>query len=224
MPLESKNFIFDYDGTLVDSESAFAVYDGNCLNTILSDAGIDHEIDFDEARALAGNGGPKKLEIIAERYDFDPAPHAEKFIAMRNKGRPTLMRDLGVNPNPGVLDFIKAYKDNVAMASNKNLEKLENDLRQLGLYQLFNGHIFGAEGRFPKKPEPDLLLFAAQKAGFEPSETAYFGDLPIDMQAAKAAGMTAIGVVAAYKYKVDAEKELLAAGADIVVNDLSSLI
>lgn len=42
------------------------------------------------------------------------------------------------------------------------------------------------------KPDPEPLLFAAQKLGVEPAESCYIGDVQSDMKAAKAAGMKGI--------------------------------
>jgi pyrophosphatase PpaX len=60
------------------------------------------------------------------------------------------------------------------------------------------GHLFdvvvGGDEHENQKPEPDLLLLALDRLGARPEEAAYVGDSPFDMQAARAAGMHAIGV------------------------------
>ena len=44
------------------------------------------------------------------------------------------------------------------------------------------------------KPYPDQILVALERLGAEPDDTAYVGDAPFDIAAAKAAGVHAIGV------------------------------
>jgi beta-phosphoglucomutase-like phosphatase (HAD superfamily) len=70
------------------------------------------------------------------------------------------------------------------------------------------------------KPEPDLLLHAADRLGVEPAACWYVGDSTWDMLSAVAAGMIAIGVTAGSA--VDAAT-LAGAGAAAVVGSLDEL-
>jgi pyrophosphatase PpaX len=60
------------------------------------------------------------------------------------------------------------------------------------------GHLFetvvGGDETERHKPDPEPLLLAATRMGADPGETAYVGDSPFDMRAAKAAGMQAVAV------------------------------
>jgi pyrophosphatase PpaX len=60
------------------------------------------------------------------------------------------------------------------------------------------GHLFetivGGDETERHKPDPDPLLLGAERLGAEPAETAYVGDSPFDIRAAKAAGMFAVAV------------------------------
>ena len=44
------------------------------------------------------------------------------------------------------------------------------------------------------QPDPEPLLLGAERLGAHPAETAYVGDSPFDVRAAKAAGMFAVAV------------------------------
>lgn len=68
------------------------------------------------------------------------------------------------------------------------------------------------------KPAPDIFLKAAEKAGLEPRFCIVAEDSIAGIKAAKAAGMTAVGVTTSF----DKEK-LVEAGADFVTDDLSVL-
>jgi pyrophosphatase PpaX len=60
------------------------------------------------------------------------------------------------------------------------------------------GHLFetvvGGDETERHKPDPEPLLLGATRMNADPAETAYVGDSPFDMRAAKAAGMHAVAV------------------------------
>ena len=59
------------------------------------------------------------------------------------------------------------------------------------------------------KPNPEVFLKAAQGLGLPPAECCVFEDAPAGVQAAKAAGMTVIGV---------GEKQVLCAADEVIPN------
>ncbi len=65
------------------------------------------------------------------------------------------------------------------------------------------------------KPAPEVFLKAAARVGVAPTRAVVFEDAPVGVQAAKAAGMYAVGV--GTTHDLDA---LRRAGADEVVPDL----
>jgi beta-phosphoglucomutase-like phosphatase (HAD superfamily) len=65
------------------------------------------------------------------------------------------------------------------------------------------------------KPDPQVFLVAARKAEVAPSRSVVFEDAPVGIQAAKAAGMRAVGVTTTHP-----AKSLWDAGADEVVDTL----
>jgi pyrophosphatase PpaX len=60
------------------------------------------------------------------------------------------------------------------------------------------GHLFetivGGDETEHHKPDPEPLLLALERLGASPEETAYVGDAPFDVRAAKAAGIHAVAV------------------------------
>jgi phosphoglycolate phosphatase-like HAD superfamily hydrolase len=70
------------------------------------------------------------------------------------------------------------------------------------------------------KPAPDLLLLAARELGVEPGAAWYVGDSTWDMQAAVAAGMHPVAVLAGAAVGAD---ELRAAGASVLLETLDDL-
>ena len=72
----------------------------------------------------------------------------------------------------------------------------------------------------PSKPHPAMVTECCDETGIEPEDTLVIGDAIYDMQMAKAAGATAIGVAWGYA-SVD---ELKLAGADAIVHHPSELL
>jgi beta-phosphoglucomutase-like phosphatase (HAD superfamily) len=70
------------------------------------------------------------------------------------------------------------------------------------------------------KPEPDLLLYAADQLSVDPANCWYIGDSTWDMVSAVAAGMAAIGVTAG---SAVSEAALAGAGAAAVVGSLDDV-
>jgi HAD superfamily hydrolase (TIGR01549 family) len=69
------------------------------------------------------------------------------------------------------------------------------------------------------KPHPDPLLLALEQLAATPGDAAYVGDSPYDMQAAKAAGVFAIGVTWGKIHSREALRD-----ADVVVDTTEELL
>jgi len=69
------------------------------------------------------------------------------------------------------------------------------------------------------KPEPDIMLEAARRLGVRPDEAILFEDALAGVQAGRAAGMKLVVGVA----RDGNERQLKEGGADVVVDDLSSV-
>jgi phosphoglycolate phosphatase len=70
------------------------------------------------------------------------------------------------------------------------------------------------------KPHPDMVLRAMAETACEPQETVMIGDTSFDIEMARAAGATAIGVAWGYH----PAEELTAAGAHHVLKTPAELI
>jgi phosphoglycolate phosphatase len=71
----------------------------------------------------------------------------------------------------------------------------------------------------PSKPDPGMLRNAMRDTGAEPRDTVMIGDTSFDMQMARSAGVTAIGVDWGYH----APERLRSSGAEAVISDYAEL-
>lgn len=69
------------------------------------------------------------------------------------------------------------------------------------------------------KPFPDPILWAAEQMGVNPENVLMVGDTTVDIRAGKAAGAQTVGVLCGFGQ----EKELLRAGADLILPSTSAL-
>ena len=114
-----------------------------------------------------------------------------------------------------VLDALTAQGVKLAIGSSGVLPNLELTVHECGLDGRFAA-IASLEDITRGKPDPQVFLVAANKAGGEPRRSVVFEDAPVGIQAAKAAGMYAVGVTTTHPAAA-----LWEAGADEVVENLS---
>jgi HAD superfamily hydrolase (TIGR01509 family) len=115
-----------------------------------------------------------------------------------------------------LLDALTAAGFLLAIGSSGVRPNLELTVRECGLEGRFAA-IASLEDITHGKPDPEVFLVAAGKAGVPPARAVVFEDAPVGIQAAKAAGMLAVGVTTTHPARA-----LHAAGADEVVEGLSA--
>ena len=117
----------------------------------------------------------------------------------------------------GVREVLDALTDRgvrLAIGSSGVRANLELTVRECGLDGRFAA-IAALEDITHGKPDPQVFLVAAARSGVEPARSIVFEDAPVGIQAAKAAGMYAVGLTTSHPAGV-----LWDAGADEVVENL----
>ena len=107
-----------------------------------------------------------------------------------------------------------------AASSSKNADGMMKAIRLASGKSLLDMFAVDAPGwSLPRgKPDPAIFLLAAKELKMEPASCFVAEDAPAGMQAARAGGMTALGVA-----RRGDEAILLAAGADVVVTSLDEV-
>jgi HAD superfamily hydrolase (TIGR01509 family) len=207
--------LFDLDGTLVDTvetrieawlEALQAAGFPTTRERLAPLIGVD---GLRLAREVAALAGIALDEDTADRIDRDSGERYERL-------------NQSPWPLPGVRELVEtldARGIDWAIATSSRKEQVATSVAAIGLLQ--EPRIVDASHVKHAKPEPDLLLEAAEQLGVEPAHCWYVGDATWDMVAAVAAGMIPIAVMAGSG--VD-ESALRGAGAAAVVADLSELV
>lgn len=109
------------------------------------------------------------------------------------------------------------------VASSATRDRIHAILEITELLRFFQSNIFSGSDVPRGKPEPDLFLHAAAKMGVAASDCIVVEDSAVGVQAAVAAGMTAIGFVGGCHAGPQLFETLKAAGAKTVIPDLRML-
>ena len=210
MPLPEA-VVFDLDGTLIDTvETRIAAW----LDA-LAEAGLP--TTREHLAPLIGLDGRRLARDIAALAGA-PIDDARAEAIDRRSGELYERLNQAPRPLPGVrelVDAIEARHLRWAIATSSRKDQVATSVAALGLD--VEPMIVDASHVEHAKPEPDLLLLAADQLGVEPARCWYVGDSTWDMIAAVAAGMIPIGVTAGAA--VD-EAALRGAGAPVVVESL----
>jgi N-acetyl-D-muramate 6-phosphate phosphatase len=177
--------LFDLDGTFIDSAEDLA----NAMNAVRRERG-ESIIPLARLRPHTARGASS---MIAEAYGFD-ATHAD-YATLRER-------------------FLEHYA-NASLNATKIWPGMAEVAQSLSARNIPWGIVTNKASRFtlpvvaglniapqvlvcgdttPKrKPDPEPLLHAAEKMAIPAAQIAYVGDAKTDMQAARAAGMYAVG-------------------------------
>lgn len=205
--------IFDMDGVLVDSEDAMAHVTAKAL---LDGWGISAELE--EFRPFRGMGDRAYVGGVAEAHGV---PYEEKMkeeaYRLFCENAPRLVH---VMPwSVPLLDELSRRGIMKSVASAADRIKVEANLACLGRTpEDFDSVVSAADVERPK-PAPDIFLSAARLCGVESARAIVCEDSLSGVRAAKSAGMTALAVTTSFS-----RDELVAAGADVVCDDLSDLL
>lgn len=201
--------ILDCDGVLVDSEVIAIAVD----QIVLADLGWSLSLDEIVDRFVGGSHA-YFVEVVEEHLGRKLPDDWED--AYQHLYREALARDLKLVE--GIVEALDAIDLPMCVASNGSHSKMEFTLKQVNLWQRFEGRIFSAQDVALGKPAPDLFLHASSTLGHEPSNCVVVEDSPTGVQAALAAKMNVI----AYAGGITARSKLVGEGV-VVIDHMNQL-
>ena len=207
-------FLFDLDGTLVDS-----VYQHVLAWREALEAGGIHLAVWRIHRQIGMSGGlfvnalarETGRSLSAEEVERIHQVHGEAFKRYSSQ----------VRPLPGaaeLLSYLTASKVPWAIATSGRLESASLSLRLLGIND--DVPIITRDMVQYAKPDPDLFLAAAEKLGVDISDSVVVGDSIWDLLAARRARALGVGLLAGGYGREELER----AGAYRVYNDPADLL
>ncbi|MCT4656877.1 MAG: HAD family phosphatase [Cohaesibacter sp.] len=207
--------IFDFDGTLIDSEILWA--------QATSEVFKEEEIDFDVDTYNAQYAGMTSQEIITHLEDEleRGLPHdiPQRIEDKVDKKLEKVQLIEGVQTMLDELDYARC------VCSNAKSDYLSDHMRSTGLWDRFRPYIYSAVevGNKSPKPDPNVFLHAATTLKEDPSDCYVVEDSFHGVQAAMAAGMRVIGFIGGKHTYPGHGEHLMDAGAETVIHRFEDL-
>lgn len=176
-----KAFVFDLDGTLLDTLTDLAA----SVNHALQLHGLPPRSRA-EVRRFLGNG-VRNLMLQSVGGRLDEAEFEQALSDFRTHyGRHCMD---ATQPFPGIMDLLETlHRRQIPMAIVSN--KLQSAVTELNR-RFFAQYITTAVGESEtvrRKPRPDAVLKALEEMGVQPAEAVYVGDSEVDWETARNAG------------------------------------
>jgi HAD superfamily hydrolase (TIGR01549 family) len=206
-------FIFDIDGTLVDSNElhveswkrAFAMF-----GKVFPPEALHREIGRGTDEYLPQFLTPDEIERFGKQLDdYRSKIFREEYLAK-------------TKPFPKVKELFETIRHDskkIVLATSGKEEDTEYYIDLLDIGRLVDGFVSGDEAR-RSKPAPDIFLACIDKFDLNRDETIVLGDTRWDVEAAAKAGLRTIGLTCGGTE----ENVLRAAGAIAVYRDPADLL
>lgn len=186
-------YIFDLDGTLVDSMSTHY----RAWRYALQNNGAPHEAFlWDEFIAHGGMAAPDIVSDLNRIYKLQMNP---QLVAAQKRARYDYLLETEKLPiieeTVGLVRKLKAKNIPYAIGTGSVIDGARATLRSAGIEELFS--IIVTPDDVPPgrgKPEPDIFLLAAKRMGVPANECVVFEDAQPGIRAAEAAGMAWVQV------------------------------
>jgi pyrophosphatase PpaX len=175
--------LFDLDGTVVDSGGIILASMRHATREVLGR-------DYSDEELLQTVGGPG---LEAQMHALAP-DQVEQLVDVYRAHNEPLHDELEACAGmEEVLLRLHEEGRRLGVVTAKRRSTVELAFGQVPIGHLFEAVVGGDETE-RHKPDPEPLLLGAERLGADPAGTAYVGDSPFDIRAAKAAGMFAVAV------------------------------
>jgi phosphoglycolate phosphatase len=180
-------YLFDVDGTLVDSAADIC---GAIQGVLVSAnrAAVSHDI-------LKSYIGRTLHDTFSELFP-EMDEREREALTLEYRAAYPKRNHAGTTIYPGVPRMLEAVGGRKATATTKGTPTTRIVLEKFGLIDFFD-HVQGTDG-FPAKPAPDVLLASLAALGAPAEECLFVGDSAADMEAGRRAGVKTCAVLYGY--------------------------
>jgi|TARA_B110000908_G_scaffold17716_1_gene19902 phosphoglycolate phosphatase len=205
-------FIFDWDGTLIDSTEKIV----GCMQAAASALDLPAR-DHGEVKSIIGLGLP---EAIATLFPGIRSPLAGSLIELYS----AYFVEADQVPcefYPHVVATLKSLREEghqLAVATGKSRRGLQRVLKKLHMIDFFDASRCADET--VSKPHPMMLEQLLEELGFQSSSAVMVGDTEFDLEMAARIGMRRIGV----SYGAHDVERLRRHSPELIIDDLNQLL
>lgn len=175
-----KNFIFDVDGTLIDTIKMYIP----ALQTTLANHGYQHE--YKELTKVFGITALDALRAVGvKETELQPIFKEWFTLAYQNDDKVSVFNGI-----EETLTRLKAQPDvKLVIATSKTSDEYVNEFEpKFSIAKYFDAYVT-ADDTQKHKPDPDPILAGLKKVNADPENSIYIGDTINDLTAAHAAGI-----------------------------------
>lgn len=206
-------YIFDFDGTLVDSMPCWA----EKVLTILRECGVSYPPDIINTVTPLGDRGTAEYfrDVLGVPLTLEAMLHR-----MDELGLPAYRDEIG--SKEGVREYLTALRAagcTVHVLTASPHKMVDPCLLRLGLFDLFD-NVWSTDDFGRSKSDPEIYREAARRIGVDVSDVVFFDDNLTAIRTARQAGLYAVGVYDASSEKL--EKQIRCA-ADRYVRSMTEL-
>lgn len=194
-----KLIIFDFDGTLVETEVLFT--------EIISDKLAKQGLYLEPAQiATSLSGGARERdkllleELLGEKLQdcfMDEVRAAVRAAVAK-----------GLATTPGALEMLRWLPIPFCIASNASRSDLILRMRAAGLFEYIGSRFFSSDDVNLRKPDPSVFLLAAEAMGVAPRDCLVLEDSVSGLEAARRAHMRSCAFVGARHHTAQIRSEL----------------
>jgi len=189
-PGEFEGYLFDLDGTLIDSMPAHY----RAWDSAMRHFGLKTQLDEELFYSLGGVPTPRVAELMGKHYNLTLNPLEVMEVKERMFSEQGVPSVTVIQP---VADFARrvALTKPVAIVTGGTPDVVVPSLATVGLTEIFKVVVTASDvppGR--GKPEPDMFLLAAKLMKVDPTKCLVFEDAEPGIKAALAAGMKVVRV------------------------------
>lgn len=209
------HLIFDCDGVLVDSEPLSMRVDVQ----ILAENGLVMS-EAEAHRRFVGRTFSAMLDETSREFgvSFPADASSQKDLRLLE------LYETDLRVVDGVEAALEALgPQHFSVASNSPYERVETALRIARLTRFFGNRITTFEHVARGKPEPDVFIEAARRAGYVPQDCIVVEDSVTGVTAAHRAGCHVLGFTGTHPHPDEQAPKLIEAGAASVFSHMGQL-
>jgi len=211
--------IFDLDGTLIDSVPVYF----ELMETILEAIGLPPAPRSVVAEFMTGGGLGVIEKLIPENLQHQKDKIIKEFMTVGRKTSKSAFKDRVklFNGVPRLFSRLVDLRIPIGMVTSTERLYIDRKLIPLQKYDI-KKHldvVIAIEDAPRKKPFPDPLIVCSERLGVSAPKCVYVGDSHVDIRAANAAGMMAIGVLSG----LDDRETLMAEKPHMILESINEL-
>ncbi len=185
-PPRHAGVLFDLDGTLLDTHDLILASFRHATAQVLG-------APLPDERLMARVGVP----LAQQMADFSDDPAVQQELLEVYRAYNHRVHDEMVREFEGVPSMVAELRERgvrLGVVTSKRRGLAQRGLALFGLDKAFE-FVIGSDDCERHKPDPEPILLGCERLGLEPAACAYVGDSPFDLQAARAAGVTAVAAL-----------------------------